>query len=144
MTPYNRFYKCLHYQLYELVDETTLLTLGDSAWRLFDPYLLSTMDRIRNRYNAPVTVNNWHSGGPYRFRGFRPSNCTEGAPLSAHRRGQAFDFDVQGMTAEKVRADILKNKGDIDFMFINAIEAGTNWIHISTENVPNRIKVFNP
>jgi len=144
MQPYTRFYTPIHFKPYELVDSVTLTKFGDNVWRLFDPLLLSTIDRIRERYNAPMTINNWSAGGPFSFRGFRPSDCTEGAPYSGHRRGQCVDFDVKGMTSEQVRQDILKNPDHIDFMFINAIEAGTNWCHISTENVANRIMVFNP
>lgn len=142
MTPYTKFYRSAHFELAELCDPVTLTALGEAAWGLFDPYLLSTMDRIRERYKVPITVNNWKTGGPFKFRGFRPSNCPEGAPLSGHRRGQCIDFDVQGKTAEEVRADILANPDHIDFMFITRIEAGVNWCHIGVENVPNRIQVF--
>ena len=144
MNPYSRFYTCTKFELYELVDKDTLLELGERAWMLFDPLLLSTMDRIRIRYDKPITVNNWHSMGPFNYRGFRPANCLEGAKLSAHRRGQAVDFDVQGMTAEEVRQDIKKNQEHMDFMFINQVELGTNWVHISTANVPNRIQWITP
>src|SRR4051812_17727107 len=98
MLPFDRFYKCVHFTIEELVDPDTFKTLGQDAWRLFDPLLLATLDRIRERYGRAVTVNNWASTppGPFRFRGFRPSDCTEGAKLSGHRRGQCIDFDVQG------------------------------------------------
>ena len=144
MTPYNRFYKCVHFELHEICDPVTLKTLGDACWSLFDPYLLSTMDRIRERYGVAITVNNWKSGGPYKFRGFRPSDCKEGAELSSHRRGTAIDFDVTGKSAEEVRNDILVNKEHIDFMFITRLEAGTSWVHLETANHPNRIVLFNP
>lgn len=142
MTPYNRFYKCVHFELHELVDPVTLKTLGDACWSLFDPYLLSTMDRIRERYGVVIISNNWKLNGPYKFRGFRPSDCKEGAELSSHRRGTACDFDVYGKTAEEVRRDILDNKEHIDFMFINRIELGVSWVHIDVINVPTRIQTF--
>lgn len=144
MTPYSKFYKCLHFNLDELVDPDTLKTLGDAAWGLFDSHLLSTLDRIRERYGKPMTVNNWKTGGKFKYRGFRPSDCQEGAKLSSHRRGQAVDFDVKGLTAEEVRADILANPEHLDFMFVTRIEAGTSWAHVETTNQPNRIVVFQP
>lgn len=142
MKPTNRFYKCVHFKIQELVDPATYEAMGENAWSLFDPYLLSTMDRIRQRYNVPVTINNWHRGGPFKDRGFRSSDSKTGAKLSAHRRGQAFDFDVDGKTADEVRKDILDNKEHIDFMFINRIEIGVSWVHIDLANVPTRIQTF--
>jgi hypothetical protein len=144
MTPYTKFYKSHYFTLEELVDPVTLATLGESAWGLFDSHLLSTLDRIRERYGKPMTVNNWKLGGKLQYRGFRPSDCVEGAKLSSHRRGQACDFDVKGMTAEEVRADIIANPEHIDFMFLTRIEAGTSWVHIETTNQPARIVVFQP
>ena len=143
MTPYTKFYKPVHFTLDELVDPVTLTALGEAAWGLFDSHLLSTLDRLRERYGRTMTVNNWKLGGKYKLRGFRPSDCPEGAPLSAHRRGQAVDFDVQGMTAEEVRDDIMANPEAMDMMFITRIEAGVSWVHIETTNYPNRIVVFN-
>lgn len=142
MKPTNRFYKCIHFKIQELVDPETYKLLGENAWSLFDPYLLSTMDRIRQRYNVPVTVNNWHTGGPFKDRGFRSSDSKTGAKFSAHRTGKAFDFDVEGKTADEVRKDILDNKEHIDFMFINRIEIGVPWVHIDLANVPTRIQTF--
>lgn len=144
MPPFDRFYKCHHFDITELVDPATYQTLGEAAWGLFDPLLLATLDRIRERYGVPMTANNWKIGGPFKFRGFRPSNCTEGAPLSSHRRGQAIDFDVQGKTADEVRADIKANPDHMDFMLITRVELGTNWVHIETSNHPTRIQWFKP
>lgn len=144
MKPYSRFYSPLHFKLQEVCDPDTFKTLGESAWMLFDPYLLSTLDRIRVRYGKPVTINTWADGGTFKYRGFRPSACTEGAPLSAHRRGQACDMDIQGMTAEEVRQDIKKNMEHMDFMFINQVELNVTWLHISVANVPNRIMWVTP
>jgi len=144
MTPYTRFYKPMFFAIQELCDPETYKTLGEAAWMLFDPLLLSTLDRIRNRYGKPIVINDWVSGGKFKYRGFRPSNCTEGSPLSAHRRGQAIDFDVKGMTAEEVRQDIKKNQEHIDFMLINQVELAVNWVHISTANIRNRIQWLNP
>ena len=91
MKPYNRFYKCSNFKIQELVDPETYDSQGENAWSLFDTILLSTLDRIRDRYKVPVTVNNWHLKvpNPFRYRGFRPPNCTEGAPMSMHRFGKA-------------------------------------------------------
>ncbi len=144
MKPYNRFYKCLYFKIQELVDPVTYESMGENAWSLFDTTLLSTLDRLRDRYKVPITINNWANKvpNPFKYRGFRPSDCEVGAKLSAHRRGQAVDFDVYGMDAEKVRADLLANQEHIDIMFITRIETGVTWVHIDVANVPTRIQTF--
>lgn len=144
MAPYSRFYRPIHCGIEELVDEATFQALGESGWQLFDPLLLSTLDRIRERYKAPVIINNWKAGGSFDARGFRPSKSVVGAPLSAHRRGQACDFDVKGMTSEEVRKDIRDHQEHMDFQFINRVELDTSWVHIDVANVPNRIVFFKP
>jgi hypothetical protein len=146
LKPYDRFYKCLHVDIRQLVDPETFATLGDRCWGLFDDKLLSTIDRLQNRYNHQMVINTWHkkAPNPFRYRGFRSSDCTVGAKLSSHRRGQAIDFDVVGMTAEQVRKDIRDNIENLDIMFITQVENNVNWVHISTANVPNRIQWINP
>ncbi len=142
--PVELFYKCVHFKIQELVDKETFQALGESAWMLFDRNLLGAMDRIRERYDVEITVNNWATGGPFSQRGFRSSDSTTGAKLSGHRRGQNLDFDVKGKTADWVRKDILDNKDHIDFMLITRMEVGISWVHIGVENVPGRILLFNP
>jgi hypothetical protein len=146
LKPYDRFYKCLYFKIQELVDQETYKALGDSAWSLFDTTLLSTMDRLRDRYKVPITINNWHRGAvnPFKDRGFRHPNNKTGAPLSAHKRGQAIDFDVYGMDAEKVRKDIMDHQEHLDCMFVTRIEKDVNWVHIETTNQPTRIQLFSP
>ena len=144
MKNYSRFYKCVYFKIQELVDPETYASMGENAWSLFDTTLLSTLDRIRDRYKVPITINNWNNKipNPFKYRGFRPASYTAGAPLSMHRVGKAIDFDVAGMKAEQVRKDILANPEHLDFMFISRIEMAVNWCHIDVANVPTRIQTF--
>ena len=95
-------------------------------WRV-----LYTADRIRERYGKPVRVNNWHyvkRGHIYRYRGFRPYALI-GAALSQHCFGRGLDGDVEDVSAEEVRQDILKNPDCENFKYITALELGVNWLH---------------
>ena len=87
------YYAPIHFTVKELVDPDTFSVLGDSSLWLFKPEALWTLDAIRKFFNAPVLVNNWASGGNFKYRGFRPSNCKVGATNSQHRLGNAFDFN---------------------------------------------------
>ena len=72
---------------------------------------------IREGIGKPMTVNNWHRGGKYQQRGLRTivqqlvkDMFRRGILyLSAHLFGKAFDFTVQGMTANEVRNWIVQN-----------------------------------
>jgi len=97
---------------------------------LMDERILITLDAIREHYKRPVTVNNWHRGGTFRNRGFRPMTGDVGAKYSQHRFGRAVDFDVQGISAEQVRNDIRSGL----FPEITCIERNVNWVHIDVRN----------
>lgn len=138
------FYQPQFFKLEEFIDPDTFAAFGIRAWQFLDPRIPAIMDRIRARYGKPVTINNWKDGGAFRYRGFRPPACTEGAPLSQHRFGRAVDFDVQGITAEEVRQDIRVSAQHMDFNPITAVELGTNWVHIDVRNIPDPIQWVNP
>ena len=135
-----RFYKCKKFRIEELVPPEVFSFYGERCWQFFRPGILITLDRMRWRYNKPITVNDWLWGGQFSYRGFRPPSCTIGADFSLHRFWGAIDCDVEGMPAEEVRQDILTNKDDPAFKEINCIEMGVNWVHFDARNVMYRIK----
>ena len=104
---------------------------------LMDERILRTLDQIRMHYGKPVIVNNWHEGGQFSLRGFRPMTGKTGAKYSQHRFGRAVDFDVRGISAETVRNDIRKGY----FPEITCIEAGVNWVHIDVRNTARLLEV---
>ena len=134
-----------HFNLSELVDKHTFETMGEKAWTLFSPDLLEALEGIRTLFNAPVTVNNWDSGGPFQYRGYRPPECTVGAEHSYHRQGMAFDCDIVGSTARQARSIILANQNDPHLIKIQRMEADVSWLHFDVGQIPKgkqRIYVF--
>lgn len=109
-----------------------------------NPLALQALDGIRDFFDAPVIVNNYHAGGRFQFRGLRPRFCSVGAEYSQHRLGNAFDCDVAGVSAEQVRKVILAHRDDPRFLFINCIEADVNWLHFDCRNIPDRIRIVHP
>ena len=136
-------YKPVWFKAYELVDSATYKKFGENAIQLFNPLALMAIDKIRERFGVPVTINNWYGGGPFRWRGLRTILCNEGAQWSQHRVGGAFDLDVEGYSAEEVRLEILNKKG---CGLITCIEADVNWVHIDVRNidVSNGILIVHP
>jgi len=129
-------YRPRHFDLEELVDPVTWNLLGEKAWWLLDPRLLWTLDQIRARFDRRVIVNTWkwQTEKPFTLRGFRPSSAALGGFHSQHRYGRAADFDVEGVLADEVRADILSHQNDSAFQYITCLETDISWIHMDVRN----------
>jgi hypothetical protein len=111
---------------------------------LFNPVALEALDDLRRFFNVPITVNDWHRGGRFQYRGFRPRSCDVGADYGPHRRGNAFDCDIKGVTAEEARREILKNQNHLLLFQITRLEDKVNWVHFDCDNIDGRIKVIQP
>lgn len=121
----------------EFVPPEVYQALGASSWQVLDPRMVWTMDQIRSFYKKPVTINNWHTGGQFRYRGFRPRSYTETpAALGDHYMGRACDFDVAGMTAEEFRQQIRMYATAKMFKHVTICEEGVNWVHLGIRPVP--------
>lgn len=132
--------------LQELVPPDVFGLLGDKAIRLIDPNVLAILAQIRADY-GPLIVNNWHTGGQFKFRGFRPLNCTEGAPKSMHKEGKAIDCHSPRISVEQLRREVIakaKTRHPI-YSLIGGIEGGVNWLHFDTRpRVNDQLLVFRP
>ncbi len=127
-------YKCKHFRIEELVPPGLFnqhMDNPDILWMLFDDRELRTVDAVREYFGKPVTINNWLSGGQFQQRGFRTDVGT-GATFSQHRYGRATDKDVEGVTAEEARQEIMKHKER--FPLINRMEEGVSWLHTDCGN----------
>jgi hypothetical protein len=129
-----------HFKAYELVDRKTYNKWGERSFMFFDPRLLYTLDQIREHFGKPVTVNTWKQGGKFQWRGLRNPACPEYSVYSMHTLGRAVDFTVKGISASKVRQEILKHADK--FEFITRIEDGVSWVHMDLANVDGRIVLF--
>lgn len=123
---------------------------GASIFRLFDPRILITADRIRVHFCGPnkpgddsMIVNDWAWGGRFQMRGFRhPTvDISEGLILnkdlsmtSQHCFGRAIDYNFRKTTAEEVIEDIQKHPNAERYEFITGIELGVTWCHNDTRN----------
>lgn len=123
--------KARNFRLKELVPPDIYDKLGNEAWSLFDDKLIETIDFIRDALGRPITINNWmwnKKDNAMTLRGYRPKDCAIGAVNSAHKTGEAIDFDVQGMKAFEVRT-WLKLHADILPHPIR-VEDDVNWVHL--------------
>ena len=106
-----------YFKIHELVGRYTFRRYGERAWKFLDFRLLWALLIIRTNLNRKIAVNNWLWGGRFSQRGLRTNlqQIFSGyfkrfkLYLSGHVLGKGFDFDVEGMTAEEVRAWIVAN-----------------------------------
>jgi hypothetical protein len=135
-------YTCRHFRIEELVPKDVFEKFGDRSWQFLNPVALKALDNIREHFDDYVTVNNWLWGGPFQARGFRPMWSNVGASLSQHRLGNAFDLDVDNLSAKAVRAEIILHKHHPHFRDINCLEADVNWVHFDCRNIPEETRIL--
>ena len=136
-----------YFRIEEVVDPESFKILGEEAFELFNPDALIALDNLRKFFSVPITVNNWHTGGFFKYRGYRPPDCKVGAKMSQHRFGNAFDCDIRGYTAEQARKKIIENQNNPLLEKIMRLEGKTGWVHLDCKILPKNIKriyVFNP
>lgn len=121
-----------HFGVKELVPPSVYNALGEKSIILMDWRILYTLDSAREIFNAPIIVNNWHTGGKFTQRGFR-DDVNTGAKYSQHRYGRAVDFDVKGVSAEEVRKEIIRNQNNY-FSHITVLESDVKWVHMDCRN----------
>lgn len=140
-------YKCEYFKIEELVDKTTLRTIGeDKCWRLFPEQFLICLDRLRVCIGKPIKINDWNNAGQYHYSGYRPKNCLIGARLSGHKQGYCFDIKVQGMKPLDVYEYILTHQAMFpEITEIEDINSTPSWVHISCRPTGKKgIKVIKP
>lgn len=121
-----------HFKLEDFMPPDIIRVYGQSAQWFIDPILVTLMDFVADHFSKPVTVNNWHTGGVLKYRGFRPPDYTGGGKLSQHRYGRAADFNVFGESIPDVYAEILKHEKlfmEHGLSTIEDIAHTPTWIH---------------
>jgi len=135
-----------NFDVRELVPPEIWSVYKERSVKFVDQRIVNLLEAIRTLCgNKSVTVNNWHYGGKFRYRGYRPPECKVGAIKSMHRIFKAVDFDVEGMTAEEVRGVIRMNQVELMKLGLRRMESGVSWVHIDTKETGlQTIKEFKP
>jgi len=121
-----------YFKTQEFVPKAIYQKYGENSLWFVDPRIVKLANFTRSFFGKPVTINNWHTGGSYNYRGFRDPECTIGAKLSQHRFGRAIDINVAGMTAEQVHKAILLNEKKFLEAGLTTLEASKDtptWTH---------------
>ena len=128
-----------YFKLHELFPKSMMGIPEKFLWIHFDPRILHAADLLREEFGKTI-VNNWKSGGPWQYCGFRPWNCSEGALYSQHKFGRALDLHFENATAEEVRRSIINKRGT--YSMITCIEMDISWVHIDCRNYDGLLFVY--
>src|SRR5262249_35970214 len=82
------------------------------------------LDKVREHFNAAIHVHCWLRPPQYN------AQIPGAAKNSAHLRGAATDFDIQGYTAQAVRQAIMRDPS----IYPGAGERGVSWVHLDLEH----------
>ena len=121
-----------YFHITELVCPDVYKKFNERAWQFFTTDALYGLLLLRETILCrPMYINNYKKG--YTQRGLRCNLCAlvKGRAtvyMTQHGFGNAWDFTVDGMTAEQARQEIKKNA----HLFPNQIrlEKDTTWVHI--------------
>lgn len=123
-----------NFLIVELVPPSIHNTYGDNSIWFISKENVKMIQFIRTFFGRPMTINNWHSGGPYTERGFRLPNSTTGSALSDHKRSIADDFNINSLHPNEIRESILKNPRPFMDAGLTTLEHEAHaptWVHAS-------------
>lgn len=134
-----------YFAVSELVCPHCYNKYGESSWQFLETNALYGLLLMRETiFGVPMYVNNYKKGKTQ--RGLRCNKCDlvkskATLYLSQHVFGRAWDFTVQGYTAEQARRKIIENAHLFPFNF--RLEADVNWVHWdSLDMYNNTAKVY--
>jgi len=139
-----------NFRVEEFVPQKIFQKYGDKSVWFVDPKIIRIAQLLREYFDKSMTINNWHNGGSFNYRGFRDDSfyyqwdanlsaykSKRKGKLSQHRMGRAIDFNVSGLTSDEVRAEILKNESEWMELGVTTLEDGAyapTWCHLDIRN----------
>lgn len=130
-----------NFTLPELFNQRIIDNYGILSLQLVDLRILKFLYSVRLFFNTPVYVNYPNDKKLKLFnRLIRFPDCSDYNMTSQHsivieadgkiqKKSTGIDFDVKGLTADKVRKEICNNKDYKDFTYITRMEDRVSWVH---------------
>lgn len=124
----------------ELVPPLMYKRFGDAAIRYIDPRLIANLNSVRAWVAGPMTINNWHRGGPRVASGIRYPGSPSHSNFSAHSFGMAFD--AVGFDVARVRKAIISS--ELVLPYPCRVELKVGWLHLDVMNYRHEhVETFN-
>lgn len=122
-----------HFVIQEFVPPAIYTYFGERSWWYISPVIVGIADHLRQVIGQPLIINNWHRGGSWQFRGYRPPQTEVGAAYSMHRLGLAIDVSSPGLTPPQLIRFIEQEKEkfiEIGLTTIEMIRYTPTWLHL--------------
>ncbi len=144
-------YKCIHFNIKELVSPEVYKKFGETAWMFFDEAVLRDLDTIREENKAPITINN---GRDLTQCGLRENTCKimkdhtnkNQLYLSSHSMGKAFDLhDSLGRNTRlhSIVCNLINSKKLKAFKRVESLKSAPTWVHVDSFQTKNsKLEVF--
>ncbi len=143
-------YKTLHYTIHELVHPYIIKKYGEvNSWLRLDEGVLRDIDLIRGlwfeKHGSGIYVNRLNLG--LDSRGYRPPHDPDGAEISVHKQGKAFDLepvngDCRGLydfVYDLIKSGVLQSINTLeDFRYTKT------WVHVANMNTTKRPLIVRP
>lgn len=130
-----------NFTLAEMTDSETARRIGDpnqpgaAEIQALTALCRNILEPIRAHFGRPVRIN---SG----YRSDRVNAAVGSKPSSQHRRGEAADIEIEGVTNAELARWIVKSTLPFDQVILEAYRpgvAGSGWVHVSHRlNAPGR------
>lgn len=137
-----------HFTVEEFVPKAIFDQYGASSKWFIDPKIVAIAEFIREEFELPVTINNWHTGGKFQERGYRVPTTPTGARYSQHRFGRAIDFNVKGIPSPEVGEWVKASFAHLKTLGLTTMENPTatpTWTHLDVRWTANDdLLIVNP
>lgn len=122
-----------HFDIQEFVPKAIYDLYGAKAQWFINPKVVAIAEFIREEFELPVIINNWHDGGKFQERGYRVPTTQTGARYSQHKFGNAIDINVKGIPSPELAEWIFAAFPSLNALGLTTIENPTStptWTHI--------------
>jgi hypothetical protein len=138
-----------NFYVQEFVPKQVYSYYGNKSVWFLDNRLILLAQFMRDYFKESMTINNWHSGGSFQYRGFRPDvfyyeKQADGTYVSKrkgkysqHRFGRGLDCNLANTTPDDMRKEILSNEELWIEAGLTTIEDGAyapTWFHGDMRN----------
>jgi len=130
-----------NFVIQEFVDKATYERFGDKSEWFIDPRVFKIAQLVRDLF-GPVTINNWHAGGPRQWSGLRTGNSKYYTTYSQHSFGRAIDMNFKDAEIKEVTKYILDNEFTFRKLGLGGIELDKTWLHLDVRNSDELIKFY--
>lgn len=121
-----------YFFLEEFVPPQIIKMFGEKSVWFINPKIIDLATAYREHFKLPVVINDWHKGGSFKYRGYRPPRVNVGAEYSQHKLGNAFDCNIGDMSEKEMYDEIIKNFSFFKAFGLSTIEDyrfTSGWLH---------------